>query len=135
MNTCWGWVTCPECKGRRRMYYREPEPFAPLPHGEVSMDGVAVAYEQPCRVCDGKGRVKATEPTAVYQHGMKIGTVPPGFDPARIKSTSPWYSPRPGDFVRDGDHWVAARTLGPGDLEAVPGFVWDRSHWPGGGEG
>lgn len=63
----------------------------------------------------------------VIQHGRKIGTVPATFDPSAIKSTSFFYSVRHGDFVRDGDAWIASRTLGPGDLEAVPGFVWDRS--------
>lgn len=63
----------------------------------------------------------------VMQGGRKIGTVPEMFEPMAIKSTSPWYQVRAGDFVRDGDAWVAARTLGPGDLEAVPGFVWERN--------
>lgn len=62
----------------------------------------------------------------VWQHGRKIGTVPATFDPMAIKSTNFFYDVRQGDFVRDGDKWTAHRTLGPGDLEAVPGFVWDR---------
>lgn len=63
----------------------------------------------------------------VIQHGRKIGTVPAVFEPTAIRSTSWLYDVRQGDFVRDGDAWIASRTLGAGDLEAVPGFVWDRS--------
>lgn len=62
----------------------------------------------------------------VVQHGKRVGSVPATFDPVAIKSTSFFYEPRGGDFVREGDAWVASRTLGPGDLEAVPGFVWER---------
>lgn len=62
----------------------------------------------------------------VIQRGKKIGTVPAAFEPSAIKSTSYFYDVRAGDFVRDGDKWIASGTLGPGDLEAVPGFVWDR---------
>lgn len=58
--------------------------------------------------------------------GACIGTVPPDFEPAFMKSRSPWYDPRPGDFVRDGDVWIVSRTLGPGDLEAIPGFIYER---------
>ena len=66
------------------------------------------------------------ERVVVMQYGRKIGTVPPAFDPLFIKSQNYLYNPRHGDFVREGDVWVASRMLGPGDLEAVPGFVWDR---------
>lgn len=71
-----------------------------------------------------------TERVAVMQHGRKVGTVPPDFEPSFIKSQSFLYDYRPGDFVRDGDVWVAANMLGPGDLYAVPGFEWDedRAH-------
>lgn len=62
----------------------------------------------------------------VMQRGKKIGTVPATFEPMSIKSSSLLYEPRGGDFVRKGDAWVADKMLGPGDLEAVPGFVWDR---------
>lgn len=65
-----------------------------------------------------EGRLK------VLQSGVVIGSVPATFDPMFIRSTSPLYEPRPTDLVREGDHWVADRMLGPGDLEAIPGFVW-----------
>lgn len=63
-----------------------------------------------------------TERLPVYQRGRKVGTVPADFDPEFIKSRSFFYEPRPGDFKREGDGWVAEKMLGPGDLDAVPGF-------------
>src|SRR5262245_54834958 len=86
----------------------------------------AVVRDQPCHICKGEGRVSATERVAVLQDGRRIGTVPPEFDPSTIRSMSFFYDVRPGDFRRDGDVWVAHTMLGAGDLEAVPGFVWDR---------
>ena len=50
-----------------------------------------------------------------------------GFDPHNIKSTSPFYSPRAGDFVVTHDKVLAAPNLGSGDLEAVPGFIRDET--------
>lgn len=68
-----------------------------------------------------------TERVKVIQQGRVVGTVPPDFDPISIKSRSFLYDVRPGDFRREGDSWIADKMLGPGDLEAVPGFVWDHS--------
>ena len=62
----------------------------------------------------------------VMQHGRKVGTLPATFEPTAVRSTSFFYDVRHGDFTREGDVWIASRTLGPGDLEAVPGFVWHR---------
>ncbi len=67
-----------------------------------------------------------TERLDVIQSGRKIGTVPATFEPMSVKSTSFFYEVRGTDFKREGDVWIADRMLGPGDLEAVPGFVWDR---------
>jgi hypothetical protein len=67
-----------------------------------------------------KGRVP------VFQRGRQIGTVPATFEPAAIKSMSFLYDVRPGDFYRTSEGWEASKTMGPGDFEAVPGFVWDR---------
>jgi hypothetical protein len=67
-----------------------------------------------------------TERQTVKQYGQSIGTVPGSFEPMDIRSTSFWYEPRDGDFKWDGSAWIAADSLGPGDFEAVPGFVWDR---------
>lgn len=67
-----------------------------------------------------------TERLPVRQHGRIVGTMAPDFDPMLIKSKSFLYDPRPGDFKLDGDEWIAAKELGLGDLEAIPGFVRDR---------
>lgn len=71
----------------------------------------------------GKGHFIPTERLPVIHHGRTVGTVPGDFDPANIKSNNYFYDPRPGDFKREGDTWLAARNLGPGDLDAVAGFV------------
>lgn len=67
-----------------------------------------------------------TERMAVFQGGQKIGTMKPDFDPLAIRSTNFFYDPRPGDFRLTDDGWIAAENLGPGDFEAIPGFVWER---------
>lgn len=69
---------------------------------------------------------RATERVPVMQGGRQVGTLPGDFDPMFIKSSSWLYEPRSGDFRRDGTVWIAAKQLGPGDLDAVPGFVWNR---------
>jgi len=74
----------------------------------------------------GLGHMLPNGRLPVFQHGNIIGSVPATFDPRSVKSMSFWYQPRDGDFTREGDGWAVARTLGPGDLEAVPGFTWDR---------
>jgi hypothetical protein len=68
-----------------------------------------------------------TERVPVYQRDRMIGTVPAMFDPLNIKSTSFLYDPRVGDFKREGDKWVAARNLGPGDFDAIEGFERHRA--------
>lgn len=124
-------IECPECQGRGRYYRPKPIPMAPITNHDLgSTTEISVMYEKElvdCPRCNGAKRVERTERVDVMQGGRKIGTVPPSFDPAKIKSTSFFYEPRPGDFRLSGDVWVADRMLGPGDLEAVPGFVWDRS--------
>lgn len=59
----------------------------------------------------------------VVRRGRVIGTVPGDFDDAAIRSKNFLYDPRPGDFRREEDHWVASDALGAGDLAAVVGFV------------
>lgn len=71
----------------------------------------------------GYGDKMPTGRVNVMQRGRLVGTVPAMFDPARIKSASFLYDPRPGDFVMVGDHWEASKMLGPGDLESVSGFI------------
>jgi hypothetical protein len=100
-----------------------------LPDGKwITLDGRAVReYGAPRILRDmGYGHLLPTERVPVMQEGRRIGTMEPYFDPLSVKSTSPFYDVREGDFKREGDVWIASRTLGPGDLEAVPGFVWDR---------
>lgn len=68
------------------------------------------------------GEHVSSERIPVMRCGRKVGTLPGDFDPDNIKSLSFLYDPRPGDFRREGDTWIAAKNLGGGDLEAVPGF-------------
>ena len=65
---------------------------------------------------------------SVKQHGRVVGTLPADFEPTLIRSRSFLYDPRPGDFARKGDEWIAADSIGPGDFEAVPGFAVARPH-------
>lgn len=76
----------------------------------------------------GLGDFIPTERIPVIWNGEKVGTFPPEFDPISIKSKSYFYDPRAGDFRREGSAWIAAKNLGPGDLESIPGFIWDREH-------
>lgn len=73
----------------------------------------------------GYGRFLPTERVPVMYQGQRVGSLPPDFDPLFVRSVSSFYEPRPGDFVRDGDMWVANKMLGPGDLKSVHGFVGD----------
>ena len=134
-------ITCPECRGARTMRYIDPEPMpdGPIYSAEATATLTASSHIEDCRTCKGVGAVNATERIPVFQEYWitatdgtrqrskeRIGTVPPDFDPSRISSRNYFYDPRPGDFKWEDETWVAAYTLGPGDLEAVPGFVWNR---------
>ena len=70
----------------------------------------------------GHGDKIPTGRVNVMRKGRLLGTVPATFEPMAIKSASILYDPRPGDFVRQGDHWEVAWNLGPGDLDCVSGF-------------
>lgn len=59
----------------------------------------------------------------VFQGDREIGTLPEFYIP---QSTSFLYDPRAGDFIRDGDKYIASPSLGPGDFEAIPSFRWKR---------
>jgi hypothetical protein len=93
----------------------------------VRLDARAVREYGAARILRdlGYGAEMPTERVAVVHHGRKVGTLPPDFDPISIKSQSFLYDPRPGDFRREGDVWIASDTIGLGDLEAVPNFVYD----------
>jgi hypothetical protein len=63
-----------------------------------------------------------TERVPVMQYGRRVGTVPGDFDLSFARSSSPFYDVRPGDLVREGDVWVAAKNLGASDLDCLVGF-------------
>jgi hypothetical protein len=121
-------ITCPECHGRGKMEYAEQSPMPEMVRVSAAVTDSETLRKvtKDCETCGGTGRTNSTERIMVLQHGRRVGSVPPSFDPRAIKSGSFFYDVRPGDFIREGDHWKASRTLGPGDLESVPGFVWDR---------
>lgn len=58
----------------------------------------------------------------VFQQDRMVGSLPSDFAPDAIRSKTFLYDPRPGDFRRQGDTWIASNMLGPGDLDAVPEF-------------
>lgn len=89
----------------------------------IRLDTHAVYTYGAAELMRSAGLPTPTERLPVIHHGQQVGTMAPDFDPDNVKSNSFWYDPRPGDFRRDGDTWVAARTLGPGDVDAVAGFV------------
>jgi hypothetical protein len=72
------------------------------------------------------GVESTSERQPVFQDGRKIGTVPGDFEPLAIRSKHWLYEPRRGDFTRSDRGWEANGMLGPGDLDAVSGFVWDQ---------
>lgn len=67
-----------------------------------------------------------SERVPVWQDGDRIGSMPWDFDPEMIRSLSPLYDPKSSDFRREPDGWIASDALGPGDLDAVPGFMWEE---------
>ncbi len=85
------------------------------------------------KVMEGFGVEMPTERIPVFHMGERVGTVPAEFDPAFIKSKSFFYTPRPGDFTRTEEGWLAHKTMGPGDVASVPGFQAEvrshREHW------
>lgn len=74
------------------------------------------------------GLDEPTEPIPLMLGGRQIGTVPADFHPMGFESRSMMYDPRPGDFRMEDGVWIAANSLGRGDIGAIPGFVpLDRS--------
>lgn len=80
------------------------------------------------RLMEAHGVEMPTERLPVIQHGKRIGTMAPDFDPDFVHSISFLYDPRPGDFKREGDAWIVGRTLGASDVDCVAGFVRDPPH-------
>lgn len=91
----------------------------------VTLDVRAIREFGLARVLKAYGVEMPTERLPVIQHGRRIGTMPPDFDPDFVRSLSFLYDPRPGDFRREGDTWVVGRTLGGSDVDCVAGFVRD----------
>lgn len=81
------------------------------------MDGVAEEARR-------SGVELPTDPVPVYWIDKKVGTLPPNIDPSAAPSRSFFYTPRPGDWTRTERGWEVHKSLGPGDLSAVPGFCW-----------
>lgn len=65
-----------------------------------------------------------TQRWPVMRDGRKIGTLAYEFDESDIKSNSIWYTPRPGDIIRDTTRkqFTVAHTMGGGDLDCIMGF-------------
>lgn len=89
----------------------------PLDEAEVRRIGAAEVLRQ-----SGYGDYVPTRRLDVHQNGRKIGSVPPDFDPAMVRTRAWLAESLPGDFHREDDIWVASQALGPRDLDVVPGF-------------
>jgi hypothetical protein len=105
-----------------------------LPDGRrLRVDRAAVERHGIRKIAAEYGVELPTERVPVFHHEERVGTVPAEFDPTLIKSKSFFYDPRPGDFTRTAEGWLAHKSLGPGDLAAVPGFQaavrTHRDHW------
>jgi hypothetical protein len=93
----------------------------------VRLDARAVREHGVAALLKWGGYELPTERVNVFQNGQIIGTVPADFAPQLIVSKSYFYDPRPGDFRREHDGWVASNILGRGDFDAIPGFIPLRS--------
>jgi len=67
-------------------------------------------------------------PIPVYQSGRMIGTLSQLWDHTTARNTM-MYQPRPGDFRREGDRWIADPMLGPGDLLHAGVNMIDKPEW------
>lgn len=95
----------------------------------ITLDARAVREYGLKTILEAHGVELPDERIPVFQDGREIGTVSAYFEPSAIKSTSYFYDVRPGDFKRTKAGWEAARSLGPGDLQAVPDFRWKDPEW------
>lgn len=92
--------------------------WATFDRGAVERFGIAALLRE-------YGVEMPTERVPVFQYGRRIGTMPPGFDPAFARSVSFMYDIRPGDFTRTAEGWLVGRTMGASDVDCVAGFVRD----------
>lgn len=66
--------------------------------------------------------ISASELWPVRQGSRPVGWLPSDADPLFLRSSSLFYDVRPDDFAKGDREWIAAPSLGPGDLDAVLGF-------------
>lgn len=120
-------MKCETCHGRGKQQHGvidTPSDLVADYSADSSADRSFRVEWRDCEACDGTGQAKRIP---VLQDGDRIGTLPAAFNPDHIKSTNWLYTPRRGDFTHGPNgEWLASGMLGPGDLEAVPGFIWDR---------
>ncbi len=64
----------------------------------------------------------------VFQNGREVGTLSASWHPSDARSSF-LYEPRPGDFRREGDTWIADPMLGPGDLLHAGVNMIDKPEW------
>lgn len=67
-------------------------------------------------------------PLPVFQRGKQIGTLSASWHPTDARR-SLMYEPRPNDFRRVGDTWIADPMLGPGDLLHAGVNMIDKPDW------
>jgi hypothetical protein len=91
----------------------------------ITLDARVVRDRGLAKVMAAYGVEVPKERLPVIQYGRRVGTVPGDFDLSFARSRSPFYDVRPGDLVREGDVWVAARNLGASDLDCLIGFTRD----------
>lgn len=60
---------------------------------------------------------------AVIQNGQMVGTLPSDFAPSSPGGGSLLRDLRPDDLRREGDGWIADRTVDRLDLLSIQGFV------------
>ena len=70
----------------------------------------------------------AGPPLPVFQRGKQIGTLSASWHPSDARRSF-LYEPRPNDFRRDGDRWIADPMLGPGDLLHAGVNMIDKPEW------
>jgi hypothetical protein len=99
-----------------------------MPDGKwVRVDVGAVETYGLWKVLGAYGYAPPKERVPVMQYGRRVGTLPGDFDPDHIRTNNPlWYDPRNDDLRREGDAWIANRTLGASDLDMVVGFIRDN---------
>lgn len=92
----------------------------------IDLDARAVAEHGAATILRHYGltNLLPTERVKVVYCGKEVGTLPADFDPSSVRSKSFLYDPRHGDFRwKDSGVVEVDKSLGPGDLDSVVGFV------------